>query len=236
MNSKNEFLLTGGVTMRRLLTILAIGAVFCLFVPLAVAEEGVKKPPDGGNGGGPGIRTNNQLCEMGDLEVGGFPDLHTILKSNGAVEVGADYMSWTPSPETIGLYVDVTGETWDPNATVPQLLPGTYFGSAQVIKSPTTSRLTFFFNSEGGTGCTAEYHFTADWACDYYLVLAQGAYVRSLKEIHFVPIESGITLFHRTGASGDARQDWEVVVGEKGSTGGPLENSAVKVYNLQDVH
>jgi hypothetical protein len=37
--------------MRRILTILAIGAVFCLFVPLAVAEK-PSKPGGGGGGGG----------------------------------------------------------------------------------------------------------------------------------------------------------------------------------------
>jgi hypothetical protein len=237
MNSKNEFLLTGGVTMRRLLTILAIGAVFCLFV--ALASE-AKKP---GEGPGPGIRTNTQLCLIGNYPDPSVPSPTAIILDSGGVkvEVGVDDMSWTPVTEHTCLNVDVSGETWNPGTTVANhpLPADLYCGTARVIKSPSGSRLEFLFNS-GQDGdyrdCTADNTFDQDSPCDYRLRLVQGAYTKRAGVVRFTPTDdSGITLYHKFQSTPDPHENYEVVVGQLGMiNGGPLEHSGVWIYDFSE--
>jgi hypothetical protein len=204
----------GGVAMRRILTILAIGAVFCLFVPLAVAERPNKPGNVGGSGhdggGGGGTKVTTQLCNMAGIVEG------------SRVEVGIDVGTYGPD---ITLYLDLTHENWGDNSD-KQLPAGYYFGVARVLKATTSSRLDFFFAKEPRM-CDASEPLDPGSPCEYSLILTGGMYSRSAGEILFTPDEhSGIYLIHKIGDGGVPNDDYETLLGIYGNKkqgGGPQD-------------
>jgi hypothetical protein len=157
--------------MRRILTILAIGAVFCLFVPLAVAEK-PSKPGGGGGGGG---------HNGGGSGGGSTPTTQNVViagqvSSDGAVEVGIDVNAY--SGEEIPLYLGpdvLEGQT--------DVAEGSYWGYARLLKARTSSRFDFFFRRSAGT-CVAPAGREAP-SCDYRLILEYGLFDRKADTVTF---------------------------------------------------
>jgi hypothetical protein len=158
--------------MRRILTILAIGAVFCLFVPLAVAEKPSKPGGGGGggghDGGGGGGKVTTQLCDI------------TGAVEGVDIEVGID-------PKTYG-----SQTTLDLKSAVLAvgMNEGPYFGQARVLKANTSSRFDFYFRTDQNGLCLApKFKQTYPSGCDYRLILVNGQYTASDDVVSFDPDE-----------------------------------------------
>ena len=201
MNSKNEFLLTGGVTMRRLLTILAIGAVFCLFVPLAMAK-GPNKPDNGhgggGGGGGGGSQPTTQKCDM----VGDHTDI-TLDAIDAVVGLDGNY------GDVINVDVNLSNQILNDGVTPADMpAPSTYHGVARVFLGNGSGRMDFFFSGVDLL-CDASQllpppytGFTPESTCEYHLRLLDGSYYNGtlvFTSSEGSGITSGITLLHKTG-------------------------------------
>jgi hypothetical protein len=144
--------------MRRIVMFLVVGAVFCLFVPLASAA---KKP--GGRGGGP-TKVATQVCDMtGDV-------------AGSDVEVGI----------AVGTYGPDIDLTLSNNVLLGYVNTGTYRGEARVLKETVQSSLYVYFRMDGTDACEApEGKMTESSGCDYTLVLTGGTYNRKQNSVHF---------------------------------------------------
>jgi hypothetical protein len=157
--------------MRRIVMFLVIGAVFCLFVPLASAG---KKPGGGGGGGhdgggGGGARVTTQNCEMeGDIV------------SDGDVQVGIIVQAYGEQ-----IHLALSSAILD-----GKLDPGEYYGYARVLKKD--GRLDFAFSGdpEEALDCRPvskddQPPFEGLGICPYELILMDGIYDRRADTVEF---------------------------------------------------
>jgi hypothetical protein len=151
--------------MRRIVMFLVIGAVFCLFVPLASAG---KKPGGGGGGGGGGAKVTTQNCEMGgDIE------------SDGDVQVGIIVQAYGEQ-----IHLTLSSAILD-----GKLDPGEYYGYARVLKKD--GRLDFAFSDDPDEALVCRPVSKDDrppfdpGICPYELILMDGIYDRRADTVEF---------------------------------------------------